>query len=170
MREALLAKWRGRLVDESPDDCTDRATRSPGSYRVVLHTRRRGTAAGTPSVPAASHAQDLSFDDPADFVAWLRVVGLPRALRVLCGPPESCVPFPPAEACLPAAGELRLPAEAALLAADAALSRPRVTAADAEAVIAAYNALAASADAGVALELESPGPRTPDGPPPSHVC
>jgi hypothetical protein len=105
-------------------------------------------------VPAAAHSpelgasaprsEELAFDDPADFVAWLRVVELPRALRVLCGPPEACVPFPPAEVSLPAAGELRPSAEAALAAADAALARANVTAADAETVIAAYNALTAS--------------------------
>jgi hypothetical protein len=87
----------------------------------------------------------LCFDDPADFVAWVRVVELPRALRVLCGPPEACVPFPPAEVSLPRAGELRPLAEAVLAAADEALQRPRVEAADADAVIAAYNALTAEA-------------------------
>jgi hypothetical protein len=99
---------------------------------------------GGPGCGMVSMLAPEYFDTPADFVAFVRVVELPRSLEMLfhMSTVKSDEAFPPAEAYLSLAGDddERAPLEAVIAAADAALAKPEVTPTDAEAVLAAFNA------------------------------
>jgi len=132
-----VSEWRRRLTEGADDDFTAASSLRPGSFCVVLETPRTaldGTACG--------RLTPRCFAGPADFVAHLRIVELPRSLRRRFGVVESCSAHPPAEVYAPLAGADSEPLVAAAIAAvDATLAKPEVTAADAERVIAAFNAL-----------------------------
>jgi len=133
----LLGRWRDRLADGTVDGCMQAESLQPGSFCTVFEV-----CWGGPDCPAGRLLTPEYFDGPADFVAFVRVVELPRCLEQLCGRPEACEPFPAAEAHLPlAAPEVRPLAEQVIAVADAALAVSEVTMYDAEDVIAAFNAL-----------------------------
>ena len=135
--DALLEKWRGKLDDNTYESCMDAASLQPGSYCTVFDMCWGGPGCGMVSMLAPEY-----FDSPADFVAFVRIVELPRSLDMQCRDIEGKEPFPPAEAYLGALGdESRRLAEAAIATADAALAKPKIAEADAETVIAAFNAL-----------------------------
>ena len=79
------------------------------------------------------------FDTPADFIAYVRAVELPRSLHIMSDQEGE---IRQAESYLSLVdGESHRLAEATIAATDAALAKANPTAADAEAVIAAFNAL-----------------------------
>lgn len=134
----LLTKWRDKLADGSADSCMQSESLQPGSFCTVFRT----CWGGSPECEKGRLLTPEYFDGPADFVAFVRVVELRRSLEMLCGKPESCEPFPPAEAHVPQADpEVKQLAEAVIAVADAALAVTDVTTYDAEDVIAAYNVL-----------------------------
>ena len=138
----LLTAWRDKLAEGMHDDCTQAESLRPDSYCVVFDMCWGGPDCGTATMLTPEY-----FDSPADFVAYVRVVELPRSLEMLCGPAASDAAkpddtLPPAEAFVSRIDQEAQPlAEAVIVAADAALAKPEVTAADAEAVITAFNAL-----------------------------
>ena len=138
----LLTAWGDKLAEGMHDDCTQVETLQPGSFCVVFDMSWDGPERGTASMLAPEY-----FDSPADFVAFVRVVELPRSLEMMCaaahpGAAEPDDAFPPAEAYVPRVDAETQPlAEAAIAAADAALAKSDVSAADAEAVITAFNAV-----------------------------
>lgn len=135
--DTLVDVWRHRLTEGITDDFTAVSALRPESFCVVLETPRTALD-GTPSVRLTPQC----FAGPADFVAHLRIVELPRSLRRRFGVAESCSAHPPAEVYEPLAGADSEPlVAAAIAAADAALAKPEVAAADAERVIGAFNAL-----------------------------
>jgi hypothetical protein len=80
------------------------------------------------------------FDTPGDFVAFVRVVELPRSLYMMVNDRDESREDP--EDYLDAVDtESRPLLETAIATTDAALAKPEVSAADAQAVIAAFNAL-----------------------------
>lgn len=137
-RDDLLDKWRAKLADGSCESCMDAQELKPGAFCTVFDMCWGGPGCGMVSMLAPEY-----FESPADFVAFVRVVELPRSLDMQCrgleNPEEH---FPPAEAYLDSLdAESRPLAEAAIAAADAALAKDVVSPADAEDVIAAFNAL-----------------------------
>ena len=134
-----LEKWRAKLAAGTHESCMHAESLRPGSFCAVFDMCWGGPGCGMLCMLAPEY-----FDDPADFVAFVRVVELPRSLELLfhLQTVASDEPFPPAEAYLPlaASDDERAPLEAAIAAADAALARSEVTPADAESVIAAFNA------------------------------
>lgn len=140
--DSPLAKWRAKLAEGTHDGCMHSSALQPGSFCAVFDMCWGGPMCGMVSMLAPEY-----FDTPADFVAFVRVVELPRSLEMLCRAVPPGEGFPAAEDYLPLTGEAdRRLAEAAIAAADAALSKAAitpagVTPADAAAVIAAFNAL-----------------------------
>ena len=138
IRGDLVDKWRAKLADGSHDDCMDADELRPGSYCAVFDMCWGGPGCGMVSMLAPEY-----FDSPGDFVAYVRVVELPRSLDMMCrGLEDASEDHPPAEACLDSVdADSRQLAEAVIAAADAALDTDIVTPSDAEAVVAAFNAL-----------------------------
>lgn len=134
----LPAKWRAKLVDGSYESCMDASELRPGSFCTVFVMCWGGPGCGMVGMLAPEY-----FDSPADFVAFVRSVELPRSLDMHCrGLENSDEDFPPAEAYLHSLDtESQQLAKAAIAAADAALARTEPTKADADAVIDAFNAL-----------------------------
>ena len=133
----LLAKWRDKLAEGTADSCMLPEALQPGSFCTVFEM-----CWGEADCDKGRLLTPEYFDGPADFVAFVRVVELRRSLELLCGRPEACEPFPPAEAHVPLADpEVRPLAEKVIAVADAALAVSEVTMYDAEDVIAAFNAL-----------------------------
>lgn len=133
----LLNKWRDKLADGTAESCMQPEALQPGSFCTVFQM-----CWGEDDCEKGRLLTPQYFDGPADFVAYVRVVELRRSLELLCGKPEACEPFPPAEAHVPLADpEVRPLAEKVIAVADAALSVSEITLYDAEDVIAAYNAL-----------------------------
>lgn len=133
----LLTKWRDKLADGTADSCMEPENLQPGSFCTVFRT-----CWGGPDCEQGRLLTPEYFDDPADFVAFVRVVELRRSLEMLCGRPESCEPFPSAEAHVPLADPQARPlAEKVIAIADNVLALTEITTYDAEDVIAAYNAV-----------------------------
>lgn len=135
--DALLAKWRRKLADGAHEDCMHSSALQPGSFCTVFDMCWGGPGCGMVSMLAPEY-----FDTPADFIAFVRTVELPRSLEMQCRGIEIDEAFPPAEAYLDSIdAESRALAEATIAAADAPLSEADVAAADAQAVVAAFNSL-----------------------------
>lgn len=146
--DSPLEKWRASLAEGTHESCMDSAALRPGSFCVVFDMCWGGPMCGMVSMLAPEY-----FDTPADFVAHVRVVELPRSLEMLCRTVPDGEGFPSAEEYLPLVGEAdRALAQAAIAAADAVLAKAAkapgdeapaagTTHADAAAVIAAFNAV-----------------------------
>ncbi len=133
----LLTRWRDKLTEGTADSCMSTESLQPGSFCTVFEMCWGGDDCDRGRLLTPEY-----FDGPADFVAYVRVVELRRSLELLCGRPEACEPFPPAEAHVPLADPAaRQLAERVIAVADAALAVTEVTMYDAEDVIAAFNAL-----------------------------
>lgn len=131
----LVRSWSEKLGTDAEYDCMLSENLRPGSYCVVYDV-----CWGDQDCDVASMFGPAYFDGPADFVAWVRGVELSRSLSYLCDAGDEDPQTP--EAYLDSVdAESRPLVEAAIAAADAALAKPEVTAADAEAVITAFNEL-----------------------------
>lgn len=134
-RDDLIAKWQEKLDRGEHDEVMDVGSLRPDSFCVVFDMCWGGPACGGASLLAPEY-----FDSPADFVAWLRAVELPRSLHMMCGGDDAA--HPKAEGYSDLLGsDLRPLLETVISAADACLAAPDVDADAAQAVITAFNDL-----------------------------
>jgi len=134
-RDDLLTKWRTKLAEGSNDSCMHSAALRPDSFCTVF-----SMCWGGPGTCMFSALAPQNFDTPGDFVAFVRIVELPRSLALMCRDRDDSHTI--AEDYLELVdAESRPLLEKAIVVADAALAKDVVAQADAEAVISAFNAL-----------------------------
>ncbi|MEI6727109.1 MAG: hypothetical protein WCN81_12905 [Actinomycetes bacterium] len=135
--DAHLEQWRRKLADGTYEDCMDSSALQPHSFCTVF-----SMCWGSPGGSMVSMLAPEYFDTVGDFVAFVRVVELPRSLFMLTGAGDDDQHPHAVEDYVPVVDAEARPLLQALIAAtDAALTKPEPAAADAEAVIAAFNAL-----------------------------
>ena len=133
--DALLEKWQARLTDGSYTDCLLPASLRPDTFCVVLDTHWDDPGSCLTSMLAPEY-----FPTPADFVAYVFIIELPRALAHYVNCPADDAELRPAQTYLDGlTGETRIEAEEAIAVCEAVLVQPEIDADAAEAVLGAFN-------------------------------